>query len=75
MALLFYYYSPCHLSDNVQHDLQHGSLITFPKEENLGNKKKPMHQVYLPSVPTFPTINSVCVGSSTWARAAIRAYR
>ena len=26
-------------SDNVQHDLQHGSLITFPKEENLGNKK------------------------------------
>ena len=27
-------------SDNVQHDLQHGSLITFPKEENLGNKKK-----------------------------------
>ena len=27
-------------SDNqcVQHDLQHGSLIIFPKEENLGNK-------------------------------------
>ena len=24
-------------SDNVQHDLQHGSLITFPKEENLAN--------------------------------------
>ena len=40
-------------SDNVQHDLQHGSLITFPKEENLGNKRKPMHRVYLPSVPTF----------------------
>ena len=31
-------------SDNVQHDLQHGSLITFPKEENLGNKRKPMHR-------------------------------
>ena len=29
-------------------------LIAFPKEENLGNKRKPMHQqVYLPSVPTF----------------------
>ena len=40
-------------TDNVQHDLQHGSLITFPKEENLGNKKKRMHQLYLPSVPTF----------------------
>ena len=40
-------------SDNVQHDLQRGSLITFPKEENLGNNRKPMHQVYLPSVPTF----------------------
>ena len=35
-------------SDNVQYDLQHGSLITFPKEENLRNKRKPMHQVYLP---------------------------
>ena len=34
----------------AQHDLQHGSLITFPKEENLGNKRKPMHRVYLPSV-------------------------
>ena len=34
-------------SDNVQHDLQHGSLITFPKEESLRNKRKPMHQVYL----------------------------
>ena len=36
-------------SDNdVQHDLEHWSLITFPKKENLGNKKrKPMHQVYL----------------------------
>ena len=32
-------------SDNVQHDLQHRSLITSPKEENLGNKRKPMHQV------------------------------
>ena len=32
-------------SDNVQHDLQHGPLITFPKEEKLGNKRKPMHQV------------------------------
>ena len=40
-------------SDNVQHDLQHGSLITFPKKENLGNRREPMHQVYLPSVPTF----------------------
>ena len=30
------------VSDNVQHDLQHWSLITFPKwkEENLGNKRK-----------------------------------
>ena len=27
-------------SDNVQHDLQHGLLITFPKEENLGNKRE-----------------------------------
>ena len=27
-------------SDNVQHDLQHRSLLTFPKEENLGNKKE-----------------------------------
>ena len=26
----------------MQHDLQHGSLITFPKEENLGNKRKPI---------------------------------
>ena len=33
--------------------LQHGSLITFPKEENLGNTRKPIHQVYLPSVPTY----------------------
>ena len=40
-------------SDNVQHHLQDGSLSTFPKEENLGNNRKPMHQVYLPSVPTF----------------------
>ena len=39
-------------SDNVQHDHQPGSLITFPKEENLGNKRKSMHQVSLPSVPT-----------------------
>ena len=49
-------------SDNVQHDLQHGSLITFPKEENLGNKRTPMHLVYLPSVPTFSlsTLFAVC---------------
>ena len=40
-------------SDDVQHDLQHGSLTTFPKEENLGNKRKPMHHVYSFSVPTF----------------------
>ena len=40
-------------SDNIQHDLQHGSLINPPKEQNLGNKRKSMHQAYLPSVPTF----------------------
>ena len=32
-------------TDNVQLDLQHGSLITFPKDENLGNKRKLMHIV------------------------------
>ena len=37
----------------VQHDLQHWSLSTFPKEENLRNKRKPTRQVYLPSAPTF----------------------
>ena len=26
----------------MQHDLKHGSLITFSKEENLGNKRKSM---------------------------------
>ena len=31
-------------SDNMRHDLQNGSLIAFPKEENLVNKRKPMHQ-------------------------------
>ena len=38
-------------SDNVQHDI----VIThnFLKEENLGNKREPTHQVYLPYVPTF----------------------
>ena len=46
-VIYYHYYMFCHLSDNVQHDLQHGSLITFPKE-NLGNKRKLMHQVYLP---------------------------
>ena len=35
-------------SDSVQHDLQHRSLIPTPREENLGNKRKPMHRVYLP---------------------------
>ena len=41
-------------SDNVQHDLQHGLLITFPKEENLGNKRKThAPNLPLPSVPTF----------------------
>ena len=30
-------------SDNVQHDLQQGSLIAFPKEENPGNKRKPIY--------------------------------
>ena len=52
-------------SDNVQHDLQHGPLITFPKEEHLRNKRKPMHQVYLPSVPTFglSTLFAVCAPS------------
>ena len=29
------------------------TFITFPKDKNLGNKKKPTHQVYFPSVPTF----------------------
>ena len=51
-------------SDNdVQHELQHWSLLTFPKEENLGNKRKPTHQVYLPSsVPTFKIwlVYSIC---------------
>ena len=41
-------------SDNVQHDLQHGSLINFPKEENLGNKRKPMH--YYALCMCLPTI-------------------
>ena len=27
-------------SDNVQHDLQHWPLTTFPKEETLGNRRK-----------------------------------
>ena len=36
-------------SDNVQHDLQHRSLITFLKQENLGNKRKPI----APSLPPF----------------------
>ena len=49
-------------SDNVQHDIQHSSLITFPKEENLGSKRKPTHQVYLPSsVPTFGTSTPLAV--------------
>ena len=37
-------------SNNVQHDLQHSSPITFPKEENLGNKKGHPHA---PSLPPF----------------------
>ena len=64
----------------MQHGLQQGSLITFPKEEeNLGNNRKPMHQVYLPSVPTFglsayyqachPTIGPMCCmwASQRWS--------
>ena len=27
--------------------------MTFPKKENLGNKRKPMHRVYLPSVNLY----------------------
>ena len=60
-------------SDNVLHDLQqHGSLITFPKEENsrkqiiIGNLSM-MHQVYLTPVPTLglPTpLNICCLCSS-----------
>ena len=31
---LYFYYLSCHPTINVQHDLQRGSLITSPKEEN-----------------------------------------
>ena len=55
-SLLILFFLP---SDNVQYDLQHRSLITFPKEENLGNKRKPLHQVYLPFVPTLLLIDSI----------------
>ena len=70
-------------SDYVQHDLQHGSFITFPKKENLRNKKrKPMHQVYLPSVllycylwsrvvtaqPFNPTGGSMCTTYTLYER-------
>ena len=48
-----YYCFSCHPTINVQPDLQRWSLITLPKEENLGNKRKPTHRVYLPSVSTF----------------------
>ena len=45
-TLFYYYYSSCHLTMYiVQHDLQHGSLVTFPKEENLGNKRNSMHHM------------------------------
>ena len=30
-------------SDNVQHDPQHGSLVTFPKEENLSFPLPPIN--------------------------------
>ena len=35
--------------------------MTFPKEENLGNKRKPTHQVYLPAVPTFGLSTPIAV--------------
>ena len=37
-------------SDNGQHDLQHGSLITFPKERRKPRKQKETHA---PSLPPF----------------------
>ena len=42
-------------SDNVQHDLQLGITHTFPekRKKTSRNKRKPMHQAYLPPVPTF----------------------
>ena len=48
-----YYYFPCHPTMcSMIFNIDHSSL-SRKKEENLGNKTKPMHQVYLPSVRTF----------------------